>query len=107
MVIGRLVDLPEKFSESANQSLAGAPVASHHFLCTHLFTGLAPLGRTESFLRNFCVDLTTVRVDEERRDRDLFLMVAAFCQRPGQVEARQEEEATQSTFGWPELWPEN
>ena len=38
--------------------------------------------------REFCVDLTTVSVDEEDRARDLFLMVAAFCQRPGEAEAR-------------------
>ena len=34
------------------------------------------------------MDLTTVRVDEDSRARDLSLMVAAFCQRPGQAEAR-------------------
>ena len=31
-------------------------------------------------------------VDEEDRARDLFLMVAAFCQRPGEAEARMARE---------------
>ena len=35
------------------------------------------------------MDLTTVRVGEDDdRTRDLFLMVAAFCQRPGEAEYR-------------------
>ena len=47
---------------------------------------------TNLCFRDFCIDLTTVRVDEEDRARDLFLMVAAFCQRPGEAEARMAKE---------------
>ena len=42
--------------------------------------------------RDFCVDLTTLRVDEYDRAKDLFLMVAAFCQRPGEAEAAMAKE---------------
>ena len=54
MVIGQLVNLPKIFSK-LGRSQPGAHVAGHRFLCTHYFTGLAPLGLREAIKTAPCL----------------------------------------------------
>ena len=44
MAVGRLEDLPVKFPSRPITMQNSSAVASHHFLCTHISVGLAPLG---------------------------------------------------------------
>ena len=80
MVIGHLVNIGGKISK-INQSQARAQVASHRFLSSHYFMGLAPLASRTDLRSRSLIFSSTKKIKDQRFYHLLLTSAQAVYQR--------------------------